>query len=156
MKILVDADSCPRSVRTVIIRAAERVKKQVFFVANRPIPGLYGSFARMELCLPVAGAADEHIVALAEHSDIVITRDISLASRLVERSITVLDDRGRVFTQENVRYVLSIRNFVVNLAEHGLDIERTARYGKKELKVFADTFDRLLTHSLKGEDPCEL
>jgi uncharacterized protein YaiI (UPF0178 family) len=79
----------------------------------------------------------------------VITRDVPLAKRLVEKGASVLDDRGRVFTNDNINETLSLRNFTVSLAENGLGIERKALYGKKELKSFADSLDKILTRGLK-------
>ena len=142
MKIFVDADSCPRAARELVLRAAKRLKVQAVFAANRVIPGITGEFAVMELCPEGEGEADNRIVALASAGDLVITRDIPLAARLVEASIVVIDDRGRVYTRENIGQQLSLRDFMVDAAESGLGIERTASYGKKELKAFADGFDR--------------
>jgi uncharacterized protein YaiI (UPF0178 family) len=98
----------------------------------------------MELCPAGEGAADNRIVELAEPGDLVITRDIPLASRLVAASILVIDDRGQIYTRENIRERLSLRDFMVGLAESGLGMERIAAYGKKELKAFADGLDRVL------------
>jgi hypothetical protein len=103
----------------------------------------------MELCETHQGAADDRIVELAEPGDLVITRDIPLASRLVEAHISVLDDRGRLYTRENIRERLSLRDFMVGLAEQGLGAERIASYGKKELKAFADGFDRELQRLIR-------
>jgi uncharacterized protein YaiI (UPF0178 family) len=144
MKILVDADSCPRPARELILRVSARRGIQAIFAANRPIPGVSGD-AVMELCAPSAGSADDRIVELAGPGDLVITRDIPLALRLVEASVLVMDDRGQLYTTENIRYRLSIRNFMVGLAENGLRGERTAVYGTRELKTLADSLDRVLT-----------
>jgi uncharacterized protein YaiI (UPF0178 family) len=144
MKILVDADSCPRQARELILRAAVRTKIPAIFAANRPIPGIEDG-GIMELCPPGEGSADNRIVELARPGDLVITRDIPLAQRLVEASILVMDDRGQVYTRENIGERLSIRNFMVGLATNGLDAERTATYGKRELKAMADSLDRVLT-----------
>ncbi|MDR3334224.1 MAG: DUF188 domain-containing protein [Treponema sp.] len=149
MKILVDADSCPRLVRDAVVRASARTGIQAVFAANHPIPDIAGETAVMELCPPGEGAADNRIVELACPGDLVVTRDIPLASRLVEVSIMVLDDRGRTYTQENIRERLSLRNFMVDLAENGLGSTRWTSYGKRELKAFADSFDRILTQ-LRG------
>jgi uncharacterized protein YaiI (UPF0178 family) len=151
MKILVDADSCPRPVRELILRSSARTGVRTIFAANRPIPGINGTAAVMELCPPGEGAADNRIAELAERGDLVITRDIPLAARLVEASVTVLDDRGRSYTGENIRERLSLRNFTVGLAENGQDIERTGSYGKRELKRFADGLDRTLNRLLREE-----
>ncbi|MDR3173831.1 MAG: DUF188 domain-containing protein [Treponema sp.] len=142
MNILVDADSCPRPARELVLRTAKRRGITAIFAANRPIPGLAG--AVMEQCPPGEGAADDRIVDLALRGDLVITRDIPLAKRLVEKDVYVLDDRGRLYTRENIGERLSLRNFIVDLAGRGLSPERSAAYGKKELKAMADSLDRLL------------
>ena len=150
MKILVDADSCPKAARDLALRRAEKLKIRIIFAANRPIPAADGvSFPEMEICPNKENSADDRIVELAQNGDLAITRDIPLAKRLVEKETAVLDDRGRIFTKENINELLSIRNFTVGLADNGLEIVRTANYGKKELKTFADSLDRILTKSLK-------
>jgi uncharacterized protein YaiI (UPF0178 family) len=150
MTIFVDADSCPKPVREAVLRAAKRTGVHAVFAANRVIPGINipgieSANITMEVCPSHEGAADDFIVLHALAGDLVITRDVPLASRLVEKSIMVLNDRGRIYTPENIREQLSIRDFVVGLAEHGMEIERTASYGKKELKQFSDGFDKTLT-----------
>jgi uncharacterized protein YaiI (UPF0178 family) len=151
VKIFVDADSCPRQARELVLRAADRTGIPAVFAANRPIPGISGN-AVMEICPPGAGSADDRIAALARPGDLVITRDIPLARRLVEASILVMDDRGQVYTAENIRERLSLRDFMVGLAENGLRAERTANYGRRELKAMADSLDRILTR-LSRENP---
>jgi uncharacterized protein YaiI (UPF0178 family) len=103
----------------------------------------------MELCPPGDNSADMRIIELVEQGDLVLTRDIPLASKLVEASVMVMDDRGRAYTRENIRERLSLRDFMVGLAENGLGIERISGYGKRELKAFADGFDRILTKLLR-------
>jgi uncharacterized protein YaiI (UPF0178 family) len=149
MKILVDADSCPREARELTLRTGGRRGITTIFAANRPIPGINGKNAVMEICPPGDNSADDRIVQLAEAADLVITRDLPLAKRLVEKGAAVIDDRGRTFTPDNINELLSVRDFVVGLAENGLGVERTAHYGKKELKTFADSLDRQLTKLLK-------
>jgi len=143
MKILVDADSCPKQARDLVLRRAVKLNVRIIFAANRQIPDAAG--AQMEICPAGDNAADDRIVELSETGDIAITRDVPLAKRLVEKSVNVMDDRGRVFTKNNINELLSLRNFTVGLADNGLEFERTATYGKKELKTFADSLDRILT-----------
>ena len=162
MKIFVDADSCPRDAREMVLRFSARLEIKTIFAANRPIPGISmpgngasspetaaNSFASMELCPSGDGAADDRIVELARQGDLVITRDLPLAERLVDADITVLDDRGRVFTKENIKERRSIRDFVVGLASDGLETERTASYGKKDINAFANSLDRELSRLTK-------
>ena len=152
MKILVDADSCPRAARDLVLRRAAKLKMRLIFAANHPVQAQCESSgdvfrAEMEICPNTENSADDRIVALASSGDLVITRDVPLAKRLIDNNVCVIDDRGRVFTQDNINEMLSLRNFTVGLAESGLGIERTANYGKKELKKFADSLDRTLTRS---------
>jgi uncharacterized protein YaiI (UPF0178 family) len=144
MKILVDADSCPAAVREVILKAARRTGVTAVFAANRPIPKIWGNGV-MELCEAAEGAADNRIVELAGTGDIAVTRDIPLAKRLVDNSVAVMDDRGRVFTKENIGEWYSLRCFQVSIIENGAAIIRAANYSRKNLKAFSDNFDRLLT-----------
>jgi uncharacterized protein YaiI (UPF0178 family) len=137
----------------LILRAAKRLRIRAVFAANRQIPGIpdiENDFVLMELCPEGEGSADNRIVELARSGDLVVTRDIPLASRLVENSVTVMDDRGRVYTGENIRQQLSLRDFMVDLAENGLGAGRVASYGKKELKAFADSFDRITAKKGNG------
>jgi len=150
VKILLDADSCPKQVRDLILKRAFKLSIEIVFAANRAIPcecEVNGKKARaqMEICPNKDNSADDRIVSLSDEGDLVITRDVPLAKRLIEKKTCVIDDRGRVFTSDNINEMLSIRNFKVGLAENGLEIERTANYGKKEMKQFADSFDRILT-----------
>ena len=110
MRILVDADSCPKPIRRVIVRAARRVGIETIFVANRPIPLPSVDTLRMITVEATEGAADAYLVEHAEQGDLAISRDIPLAAALVERGATVLDVRGQVYTRENVGERLSIRN----------------------------------------------
>ena len=146
MKILIDADSCPKDARELVLRRAEKLGIRIILAANRQIPIENAvKFAEMEICPATDNSADDRIVELAEKGDLVITRDVPLAKRLVEKGAAVLDDRGRVFTANNINEMLSLRNFTVGLADNGLGIERIANYGKKEFKSFADSLDRVLT-----------
>jgi len=154
MQILVDADSCPRTAREMILRFSARLGIKSVFAANRQIPGLPEQVegqkqamkpAIFELCPPGEGAADRRLLELAEKGDLAITRDLPLAELLVDAGVTVIDDRGRTFTKENIREYRSIRDFTVGLADNGLDFDRTPSYGKKELSSLANSLDRELS-----------
>ena len=136
----------------MVLRFSARLKIKTIFAANHPIPGISGNAedtAIMELCPPGEGAADDRIVSLARPGDLAITRDLPLAERLVNAGVAVLDDRGRVFTKENIRQLRSLRDFTVGLADSGMDYERMASYSRKELNAFANSLDRVLNRLSK-------
>ncbi|MDR2482255.1 MAG: DUF188 domain-containing protein [Treponema sp.] len=148
MKIYVDADSCPQAAREIVLRAASRLGIAAVFAANRPIPGV-SDRAEMLVCPAGDGAADNRIASLAAAGDLAVTRDIPLAARLVAAGVAVLDDRGRIYTADNTGERLSLRNFTVSLAENGLEFTRIKSYGKREVKAFAGSLDRLLVQLMR-------
>ena len=149
MKILVDADSCPKAARELVLRAAVRRSIPAVFAANRPIPGICGENIVMEICPAGENSADNRLAELAEPGDIAVCRDLALAKRLLEKGASVIDDRGRVFSRDSINELLSLRDFTVSLAEYGLGAERTANYGKKECKAFADSLERILVKLIR-------
>ncbi|MFP4509776.1 MAG: DUF188 domain-containing protein [Spirochaetaceae bacterium] len=144
MKIWVDADSCPRSVREIICRASRRTGVAALFVANREIP--LPRENNIELVLHPD--ADSHILASIAENDMVVTRDIPLAARIVDRGVCVMNDRGTLYTAENVRERLSIRDYMKELRDSGAVLSQRDRFGKDERAAFAATFDRELTRLL--------
>ena len=144
-RIFVDADSFPVKAREMVLRFCSRLGIKAIFAANRPIPNLSQDLADMVICSKEEGAADNYIAEHAMPTDLVLTRDLPLAERLVEAGIKVLDDRGRIFTNENIRELRSLRDFTVGLAESGLGITRIDSYGRKELNSFANSLDRELS-----------
>ena len=129
----------------MVSRFSARLGIKTIFAANRPIPTDGNDMIIMELCPSSEGAADNRIVELACPGDLVLTRDLPLAERLVLAGVTVLDDRGRVFTKENISSLRSLRDFVVGLAENGYETERTLSYSKKDVKTLANSLDKELS-----------
>lgn len=148
--IWVDADSCPRLVRNYIITYADKLHIPVIFTANRSISTeTKTELFTMVVCENTPGAADDYITAHAADSDIVITRDIPLAARLVEKHITVLNDRGTAYTSENIRERLSERDFNLQLAQIGVVTGGINSYSKKQFALFANCFDKEIHQLLK-------
>jgi uncharacterized protein len=151
MKIWVDADSCPRPVRDIVARAAARRDIQAEFVANRSVPVLRRSTVTMTVVPEGEAGADRHILERARSEDLAVTRDIPLAEALVQRGLLVLNDRGTVFTEENVAARRSIRDVMQELREARGDSLGGRSYGAKKIKAFADAFDRALTGRLRDD-----
>lgn len=152
MKIWVDADACPAAIKELIIRTAGRLKIPTVFVANKfiAIPdSAYLSTVRVALGPEVV---DKYIEKNASAKDFAITQDIPLASALVPKGVTVISPRGELFTEQNIRERLSIRNFMQDLREAGGLTPGPKQFGQKEKQRFSDTLDRELTKRLKGRE----
>lgn len=148
--IWVDADSCPIPVKDIIFRFCKRLNLKLIFVANHQIPMPKSQLFQMIICDATPDAADNYIVENALHNDIVITRDIPMASRLIEKNITTINDRGLLFTSENIKEKLSLRNFNKELYDNGILSEKTSTFSKKDVNNFANCFDREIQKKLKA------
>ena len=149
MKIWVDADACPAAIKELIIRTARRLKIPAVFVANKVIgipDSAYVAAIRVSMGLEVV---DEYIAQYAEACDFVVTQDIPLASTLVPKGVTVINPRGELYTEDNIRERLSIRNFMQDLREAGGITPGPKQFGQKEKQRFSDTFDRELNKHRK-------
>jgi len=145
MRIFVDADACPKPIREILFRAAERTATRLVLVANHEIgvrQSRHISFLRVA---PGYDAADAEIVARLEAGDLVITGDIPLAAEVIERRGRALSPRGEMFTQDNIRARLAMRDLMESLRASGIDTGGQAAPGQAERKAFADQLDRLLT-----------
>ena len=148
--IWVDADSCPIPVKDIIFRFCKRLSLKLIFVANHEIPMPKSPLFKMIVCDATPDAADNYIVENALQHDIVITRDIPMAARLLEKNITTINDRGLLFTSENIREKLSLRNFNKELYDNGILSEKTSTFSKKDVNNFANCFDREIQKKLKA------
>jgi uncharacterized protein YaiI (UPF0178 family) len=159
--LYVDADSCPREIREIILRAVVKREIPALFVANIELPDVIllqqkqlkssdnKDLVTMLVVENKDGSADNKIVELAKKDCIAITRDIPLADRLVSLGLVVLDDRGSVFTAENIKERLSVRNLMTQLRLEGVYVEKTKALGSKEIQGFANALDRELTKLTK-------
>lgn len=143
-KIWVDADACPVIVREILYRAAVRTGVAITLVASRPVrlPGTPG--VRFLQVPQGFDAADKRIVELMEQGDLVVTADVPLAAAVIEKGGTALNPRGELYTPENVRERLSVRNFLDELRGSGVNTGGPAALGQRERQMFANQLDRWL------------
>ena len=145
MTLWVDADSCPRPIRDIVCRAGKRLAVQVVFAANRAVACPKECRVKMIVLPQEKDAADNYIAENASEGDLIVTRDIPLAKRLVDLNLAVINDRGTLYTRENIAERLSVRNFMLELYNCGLKPESTQRFNARDIKAFADTFDKTLS-----------
>ena len=98
----------------------------------------------MIVCSDEKDAADNYILENAAEADLVITRDIVFADRLVSKNICCINDRGTIFSRENIKELLSERNFDFELAQIGLVKHYNEGYNKQKFAKFANCFDKII------------
>ena len=149
LTIWVDADSCPSLVRNHTVKMGNRLGIKVVFAANKKISCDTGDY-EMIVCEAQKDAADNYILEHCSSGDLVITRDIVFAGRLVERGICTINDRGTEFTSEMIKERLSISDFDRPLAEIGLVKHFHEGYDKKKFAAFANSFDKVIHRLIKN------
>lgn len=149
VKIFIDADSCPVLIRPIIEKAAARRRLETVFVADRPVPLSENGWVSFQKVKCGAGSADDWIFNAAAAGDLIITRDIPFAARLLEKNAVVINDRGFEFTSDNIKSKLSERDIMKTFYESGLAVQGLKSYGKKEAFDFANRFDAVLTRMEK-------
>ena len=144
MKILVDADACPRDVKEILFRAVQRLSIPTILVANQymrvPLSEHISSVAVSE----GPDEADDHIVELVEAGDLVITADIPLADRVISKGASALDHRGTMFTEANIKERLATRDLLDQLRTAALVEGGPAAFGQRDAQAFADELNRFL------------
>ena len=143
-RIWVDADACPRAVKDIVFRAAERLGLTAFVVANKAMHTPRSPRVTMVQVKGGPDVADDHIVENAVAGDIAVTADIPLAARLVPMGLTVIDPRGEVYDENNVRERLSIRDFMADVRDSGVMTGGPAGFSPRDAQSFANALDRAL------------
>jgi len=144
MKIWVDADACPVVVREILCKAAERTQTYTYFVANRYVKLPSSEYLQSIVVEQGFDIADHKIVNDCQSGDLVITSDIPLADEVVSKQAYALNPRGELYTKENIRQRLNMRDFMDTLRASGMETGKTAAYSQKDKQTFANQLDRLL------------
>ncbi len=151
MQIWIDADGCPRPVKEIVFRASQRLRLKVCLVADRDLPRPNNKLVTTVRVPKDLDAADKYIAQRVAPEDLVITTDLPLAAAVVAAGATGLNPRGEVYTEENVRERLSLRDFMTGLRESGVETGGPPPFGKKDKQRFAGALDRFLTQRLRDD-----
>jgi uncharacterized protein YaiI (UPF0178 family) len=143
MRIWVDADACPVVIKDVLFRAADRVEIELTLVANKPLRTPPSRFIKSVQVNAGFDVADHYIAQSVQPDDLVVTADIPLAAQVVEKGGLALNPRGQLYTIENVRQLLDMRNFLDELRSSGVQTGGPAPLSKGD-RMFANQLDRLL------------
>ena len=144
MKIWVDADACPVVIKEILFRAAQRKQIQTTLVANHHMRVPPSKFIRFMQVPADFDVADNEIVRRIEKDDLVITGDIPLASEVIEKGAVALNPRGELYTTENIKARLNMRDFMETMRASGVDTGGPPPLNQKDRQNFANQLDRFL------------
>ena len=145
MKIWIDADACPVAIKEILFRAAERTGILLTLVANQRIDVPRSRLIKSIQVASGFDAADNEIVKRITPGDLVITSDIPLAAEIIEKQAIALSPRGELYTADNIKNRLTMRDFMDSLRSSGIDTGGPPPLNQGDRKAFADQLDRILS-----------
>ena len=143
-EIWVDADACPNVIKEILFRAADRQRRKVTLVANHPLkrpPSPWIEFLQVPKGFDVADITIEERCA---PGDLVVTQDIPLADAVITLGATVLSPRGVLFTRENIRERLNLRDFMDTMRASGIEMSQPPVLSNQDRQKFANGLDKWL------------
>ncbi len=144
MAIWVDADACPKVIKEILFRAAQRLSVQVTLVANQTLAVPPSPFIRTLRVAAGFDVADNEIVRRVGPGDLVITADIPLAAEVLEKGALALNPRGELYSPETIRERLVMRDFMDTLRASGVQTGGPPPLSQRERQEFARELDRWL------------
>lgn len=151
MTIWIDADACPREIKEIVFRASRRLNIPVRLVANGAVSAPRSALISVLLVPHGMDKADDRIVQEVATEDLVVTADVPLAARVVEKGALAIDPRGELYSEENVRQRLSMRDFMAKLRSADLTQAGPAPFGPADKQRFANALDRLMARRFRKE-----
>jgi uncharacterized protein YaiI (UPF0178 family) len=150
MNIWIDADACPVVIKDILFRAAERTGTQLTLVANQPVSVPRSRLIKSIQVASGYDAADNEIVKRVNSGDLVITSDIPLAAEIIDKKAIALSPRGELYTADNIKNRLTMRDFMDTLRSSGIDTGGPPPLTQADRKTFADQLDKFLSRRSSG------
>ena len=144
MTLFIDGDAFPNLLKPIVLKAIERLKLKTYVIANKRVS--IGNSKHVEYLIVDAGAdeADHKIVEMTKEADLVITADIPLADRIISKNAHAIDHRGELYSVENVKQYLTMRNFMQEMRDAGEITRGPKAFGQKDAQNFANSFNAFL------------
>ena len=144
MTVWVDADACPKQIKAILFRAAERTGVDLCLVANQAMQT--PPIANIKSIQVAQGfdVADNEIVRRVQADDLVITSDIPLADELITKGAQVLSSRGEMFSANSIKAKLNMRDFMDTMRSSGIHSGGPAQMSEADKREFANALDRYL------------
>lgn len=148
MQIWMDGDACPKGIKEILFRAAIRTQTPLIAVSNHLITIPASPFIKRHQVSQGFDVADNYIVDHLNAGDLVITADIPLANDVVSKGCHALNPRGEMYTANNIKQYLTLRNLNESLRSCQMINGGPAKMSPKEIQNFANQLDRFITKNI--------
>ncbi|MCG8572069.1 MAG: YaiI/YqxD family protein [Spirochaetes bacterium] len=151
MTLYIDGDALPNPLKKVLVRAIERFALPTYVIANKPVYIGNTKYIKNMVVDEGPDEADHRIVEMIEEGDLVITADIPLADRVIDRNAVALNHHGKLFTANNIKSHLAMRNLLVQLRDNGEIMKGMPPFSKRDIHQFANQLDQILTKARSSQ-----
>ena len=144
LEIYIDGDAFPNLLKPIILRQIEKYNIKTYVVSNKKI--YIGKSKNIEYMIVDAGAdeADNKIVEMLQEGDLVITADIPLADRVISKNAHAIDHRGELYTKDNIKQYLAMRNLMESIREMGEVTKGPKPFSSKDAELFANQLNMFM------------
>jgi hypothetical protein len=149
MRIFVDGDAFPNLLKPIIFRSIERLNLETFVVSNKHITIGKSKLITYIVVEQGADEADNYIAEEVKEGDLVITADIPLADRVITKDAHAIDHRGELYSVDNIKQYLAIRNLMEKIRESGEMTRGPKPFDQKDAHQFANQLHKFLTKYCK-------
>ncbi len=148
--IWIDGDACPKAIKDIVFKAANRTKTKCILVANQMVPVPPSPMIKRIIVSQGFDQADQTIIDSTQPGDIVITSDLPLAESCLEKQAHVISPRGELFSSNTIKQKLAMRDFNEVMRGSGIHSGGPKPMGAKEVSQFANHLDSLLMKVKRG------
>lgn len=145
--IYIDADACP--VKEETYRVAKRYGVRVVVVAREHMRVPAGPMVQLEV-RPGFGEVDDWIASRAGPGDLVVTADIPLAARCLEKGARALGHKGNPFTEADIGSALATRELLDALRQTGVATGGPAPMTPRDRSRFLSKLDEAVNALLRA------
>jgi len=151
LKMYIDGDAFPNLLKPIVLRLIKRLELTTYLLANKRVD--IGESEYIHYIVVDAGAdeADDRIVDMIEAGDLVITADIPLADRVISKNAHAIDHRGELYSVDNIKQYLAIRNLMQSIRESGETTSGPKPFGKKDAELFANQLNSFFIKHYRKE-----
>jgi len=150
MTLFIDGDAFPNLLKPIVLKAIERLHITTYVIANKRVS--IGNSQHINYLIVEAGAdeADHKIVEMLKEADLVITADIPLADRIISKNAHAIDHRGELYSTENIKQYLTMRNFMQEMRDAGEVTGGPKAFGQKDAQNFANALNAFMQKYYKN------
>lgn len=149
IQIWVDADACPGAIKDILYRTSKRLQIKLTLIANQSMQIPKSEWVSIITVPHGADVADHKIVEMMRSGDVVITGDIPLAARVVEKGGIAIGTRGELYDESSVHGRLASRNLMEQLRSAGMETSGPKPQSQKDVQAFSNQLDRMLTKLMR-------